>query len=270
MVADRTPGDFGRRLRDARERRGISLRQIASATKISVSALEALERNDISRLPGGIFSRAFVRSYAIEVGLDPETTIQDFIAQFPPGSVMAGHAAADQVEDHEAVESERRMASTFLRLILISVPLAIAVIYFGTSGRFVRQAPEPERPPAPATEPAPAPVPGPSDAPATSTEPVPAAAAVPPAADHLTVGLTVTRPCWVSLTVDGEKKIERLLQPGDDQTVDVTREMVLTAGDAAAITMTLNGEPSKALGGSGEVVTKRVNRANFKDLLQSR
>ena len=62
MVLDRASGDFGSRLRAARERRGVSLRQIATATKISVSALEALERNDLSRLPGGIFSRAFVRS----------------------------------------------------------------------------------------------------------------------------------------------------------------------------------------------------------------
>ena len=77
MAADRPATDFGSKLREARERRGISLRQIANATKISVRALEALERNDISRLPGGIFSRAFVRSYAVEVGLDAEATIQD-------------------------------------------------------------------------------------------------------------------------------------------------------------------------------------------------
>src|SRR5205823_9633732 len=91
MAPDRIPGDFGRKLREARERRGISLRQIAAATKISMSVLEALERNNISRLPGGIFSRAFVRSYAIEVGLDPEATIQEFIAQFPHDAVTAGH-----------------------------------------------------------------------------------------------------------------------------------------------------------------------------------
>src|SRR6188474_410194 len=87
MSADRTPGDFGSRLRAARERRGITLRQIASSTKISVGVLDALERNDISRLPGGIFGRAFVRSYAVEVGLDPEATIQDFMAAFPNDSV---------------------------------------------------------------------------------------------------------------------------------------------------------------------------------------
>src|SRR5262249_35926279 len=145
MAADRPSGDFGGMLRAARERRGISLRQIANATKISVAVLESLERNDISRLPGGIFGRAFVRSYAIEVGLDPEETIQDFITQFPADSVTVGHPASSQVEDHEAHESDRRMATTFVRLIAISVPVAAAVVHFRPAGRpdFHREAPPP-------------------------------------------------------------------------------------------------------------------------------
>ena len=87
--------DFGVKMRRLREERGVSLRQIADVTRISVSVLEALERNDISRLPGGIFSRAFVRSYAIEVGLDPEQTVRDFLSQFPHETLIAGspHAA---------------------------------------------------------------------------------------------------------------------------------------------------------------------------------
>ena len=53
-MADRHSGDSGRKLREARERRGMTLRQVAEATRISVRALESLERNDIARLPGGI------------------------------------------------------------------------------------------------------------------------------------------------------------------------------------------------------------------------
>src|SRR5437870_11033110 len=116
MAPEGTAGNFGDKLREARERRGISVRQIATATKISIGVLEALERNDISRLPGGIFSRAFVRSYALEVGLEPEETIQEFVTQFPHDSVTAGHRASEHVEDHEAVENSRRLATTFLRL----------------------------------------------------------------------------------------------------------------------------------------------------------
>ena len=292
MAHDRIPGDFGRKLREARERRGISLRQIAAATKISMGVLEALERNDISRLPGGIFSRAFVRSYAIEVGLDPETTIQEFIAQFPHDAVTAGHPPSEHVEDHEAVESDRRMASTFLRLIAISLPIAAVVLYLGSAGRRMMQTsetpaaartsdpakPSPrffeDAPPSsiPATETPPsaaAAPPGPS----TAAPPVASASAPPPVTpiDHkLTVGLSVKSPCWVSATVDGQKKIDRLLQAGERQSIDVRREMVLTAGDAGAIVLTLNGADAKPLGKAGEIVTRRLNLTNYKDYLQTR
>src|SRR5438094_5145633 len=100
MPGDRSVGDFGGKLRDARERRGVSLRQIANSTKISVRALEALERNDISRLPGGIFTRAFVRAYAIEVGLDSEQAIRDFMVRFPQDSVTTGHPASTRIDDN--------------------------------------------------------------------------------------------------------------------------------------------------------------------------
>jgi len=70
--------------------------------------------------------------------------------------------------------------------------------------------------------------------------------------------------------VDGRKTIDRLLQPGARQTIDVRREMVLTAGDASAIALTLNGVEARPLGKSGEVVTARFNLTNFKDYLPGR
>src|SRR5689334_20267541 len=87
---ERSDADFGTRMRRAREARGVCLRQIADTTKLSMRALEALERNDISLLPGGIYSRAFVRCYALEVGIDPEQTVREFITQFPHDSVTIG------------------------------------------------------------------------------------------------------------------------------------------------------------------------------------
>src|SRR5437762_11900772 len=107
VMGERPVIDFGTKMQRACEARGVSLREIATATKISVSALEALERNDISRLPGGIFTRAFVRSYASEIGLDPEKTVRDFLTQFPHDSVTAGSPHVPQ-EDHAAIESSRR------------------------------------------------------------------------------------------------------------------------------------------------------------------
>jgi cytoskeletal protein RodZ len=260
MPAERHPGGFGTRLREARERKGVSLRQIANATKISTSALEALERNDISRLPGGIFSRAFVRAYALEVGLEPEETIRDFIACFPNDSVTAGHPASSAyLEDSETLESNRRMATTFLRLLGISVPLAGIVLYFGVA----------TAPPAEEDERLPVPTRG-AETPAAvrSFEAPPETSPAPPSqADRLRVGLTVSGPCWVLAIVDGQRVIERQLQAGESQVLDVRSELVLTTGDAGAVAMTLNGARARQLGRAGQVVTTRLNLTNFKDHL---
>src|ERR1044071_7350561 len=151
MAPDRSVGDFGGKLRDARERRGISLRQISNATKISIAALEALERNDISRLPGGIFSRAFVRSYAVEVGLDPETTIQEFVAQFPHDSVTEGQKTTAAMEA-ASLDHDRRVAKTFIQLLGVGVPILGALLYFGIGMRRAARPPDP-LPPATTTTP---------------------------------------------------------------------------------------------------------------------
>jgi cytoskeleton protein RodZ len=122
--------DFGTRMKRMREERGVSLRQIADATKLSMVALEALERNDISRLPGGIFSRAFVRSYAVEIGLDPEQTVRDFIVHFPQDSVTAGspHVRRDDLD----ADPRRRVPLTIVKIVLAVSALAgaIAIAFF--------------------------------------------------------------------------------------------------------------------------------------------
>lgn len=71
----------------------------------------------------------------------------------------------------------------------------------------------------------------------------------------------------MSATVDGQRTIQRLLQAGEQHTLEVRRELVLNAGDAAALTMTLNGAAAKPLGRSGQVVTVRFTLKNFKEYL---
>jgi len=83
-VGDRRSTDsLGSRLRYERERRQIALRSIAESTKISVPLLEALERDDVSRWPSGIFRKSFIRSYAEAIGLQPEPIVREFIERYP-------------------------------------------------------------------------------------------------------------------------------------------------------------------------------------------
>src|SRR3954449_9932311 len=69
---------FGEELRREREIRGISLKEIADATKISKRFLEAIERNDHRTLPAPVFTRGFVREYARYVGLNAEEMVNRY------------------------------------------------------------------------------------------------------------------------------------------------------------------------------------------------
>lgn len=89
---------FGPRLRSERERRGISLDTIATATKVSADLWEGLERNDFSRWPSGIFARAFIRDYARAVGLDSDEIVDEFCRLFPVGDRRASRLIKAQAE----------------------------------------------------------------------------------------------------------------------------------------------------------------------------
>jgi hypothetical protein len=85
------------RLRRERERRQIPLSSISANTKISVALFESLERGDISRWPSGIFRKSFIRAYATAIGLDPDTTVREFLEAFPdPLDAAAATLASPQ------------------------------------------------------------------------------------------------------------------------------------------------------------------------------
>ena len=72
-------GSFGERLRREREMRGVSLDDIADATKIGTRLLRALEEEHFELLPGGIFNKGFVRAYAKYLGLNEEEAVADYL-----------------------------------------------------------------------------------------------------------------------------------------------------------------------------------------------
>ncbi|HVL65661.1 MAG TPA: RodZ domain-containing protein [Vicinamibacterales bacterium] len=247
--------DFGGKLRQARERRGISLREIAASTKISVTALEALERNDISKLPGGIFSRSFVRSYAAEVGLDPDETVREFLERFhaePGGGASQGHAH-DEALDFE--RDRRRQAGVFIIAVVVMIVLSAAVLYFVMK---LRPGAEPVVPAVQQEAPA-APVasdPDPAAAAEPRTEPAPEA----PPGEGLRLDLHPTGDCWVSVTADGRKVLERVVKGGERERLAAREWAVLTVGDAGACAFSINGRAARPLGNAGEVKTARITR----------
>ncbi len=295
--------EFGAHLRQAREQRGVTIQQVAATTKISARFLEALERNDESKLPGGIFSRSFVRAYAREVGLDPEDTVRRFVDAFPPDSEDAEPAAASRAMDEETYESGRRAARILLRVLGVVIVGTAAVLVYWKLQQRSPAAPTPAvaEPPA-VSSPLPAaplvPAPAPEIPPATSAPAsVPAAAetpgVVPAAADSgasasatsqalpdsgdeavtgpeaapLNVSIFAAEACWLSLSVDGRKVIGRNLEPGERVQFRARAAITMVAGNAGALTVTINGKPAKPLGDRGEVVTTAITVDGYKSLL---
>lgn len=251
------PTDVGARLRAAREAKQITLREIATTTKISVGTLEALEENDVARLPGGIFTRAFVKAYASEVGLDPEATMRDFMAQVPSESATTVKLDP-RAHEHDLFQSQQRMAGAVLKLLLVGVPLAGLLLFFGMRGGPADDlepteesaevtAPAAPVPTAPVSAPAPTPVT--RDAPAEPAEVV---------ASPLSLRLHPSGDCWVSLTIDGDLVFARVMEGGEQESYEANDEIVLTVGDAGAFGYSINQQPGRPLGAPGEVRTARI------------
>jgi cytoskeletal protein RodZ len=243
--------DFGGHLRQAREQRGVSLRQIAERTKISVLALEALERNDISRLPGGIFTRAFVRSYAREVGLDSEDTVRRFVARFPDAS--AEEAPRTYIANPEHIEvDEPPTFGRAWRAVAWSMPLLLGVAYFGFGGRLpwwgdaARQPASkavelqhPAVPPPPSTMPAPAAAsPIPPDAaasPASAVTGAPGDASGAPASEAVpAVSQTAPPPAGAAATPPVAAATPPALAPGEFR-------VTLSAREACWVSVRMDG-----------------------------
>jgi cytoskeletal protein RodZ len=115
--------DFGGRMRRLREARGVTLRDISSATNISVAQLEALERNDMKRLPGGIFRRGIVRAYAQQVGEDPDATVRDFVSNVAGETFGSPHVYQT---DYEKATTPRRGRTAILVLAVLIVVCLLA------------------------------------------------------------------------------------------------------------------------------------------------
>lgn len=86
-------------------------------------------------------------------------------------------------------------------------------------------------------------------------------------AEGLALMLTARRLCWIRTTVDDNEPVERLLQPNETILLQAEAEAVLRVGDAAALAVWINQRPARSFGGDGEVVTRRITRANYVSFL---
>jgi len=259
----------------------VSLADIAAATKISPAALEALERNEVKRLPGGIFGRAIVRSYALTVGLDPEATVNEFLAEIARvDRERAQTTRGPEItsDDRQFLERQRRAVRMLRTVLIAAVIVAAAVASWFLWGR--RWMPDRSAPPPTSTAAPPAAVVPPPPAPVSNPLPVkptpPAGGSVasptgPPPSDvvaPIVVEFEVTAACWVRITADGGTAVDGILQPGPRQRVAAVKSLRVSLGNAGAFQWWINGKPAKLLGPAGTTRQIAVTPENIATFLQ--
>ena len=114
---------LGEKLRQAREERGITISEVAEQTRISALYIESIERDDYRILPGGIFNKGFVKSFAKCVGVDEQEALQDY-AQLAAGQVSE---TADEPKTYrsEVLTDDRRSSARLTTIIFAGVILAL-------------------------------------------------------------------------------------------------------------------------------------------------
>jgi cytoskeleton protein RodZ len=259
--------DFGSSFKTARESMGLPLDQIATETRISTRFLEAIENEDFQVLPGGIFSRGFIRTYAERLGLDSEKAVAEYerISSYNEAAVMEGL----RVSSPPPEKSNR-----ILYPIAIGALVLLVIIYYiatRESPVFVTASPPAA---APATSPAPEPVAAPpispptTEVPAATTETAPVVPPAAPVKDVLTLNLEVTETTWVKISADGTDVVAgEILQPGTTRRYTAQSSIGVVVGNAGGLTIKVNNKPLRALGKSGQVRSITITPENLKDLI---
>lgn len=263
--------DFGDELKRARELRGISLKEIADATKISKRFLEAIERNDLNALPAPVFTRGFVREYSRYLGLNAEEMVTRYGDTLRAHEVAVEAREAAQVDAWNAAAAKRQTGPIHVRkeergfpvLPLLAAVGAIALIAAAVFFFRGRRSPEPVQQAIAAPSQTAAAVPAPLS-PSTTTTAAPA--------EGLLLQLKAVEDSWLSLDVDGQSVVNDELKAGDERTFEAKDSVNFkTIGNAAGLDITLNGVKVPPLGGSGEVVrNRRFDRAAVESLAQTR
>jgi cytoskeleton protein RodZ len=250
--------NLGARFKRARESAGLSLEKIAGETRISTRFLAAIENEDFHLLPGGVFNRGFIRSYAERVGLNPEQALADYdkisIAVEEPVEVLRN------VERASMRKSERSLYPIAAGLLAVLIIVFYVVTRNGTGS-----AAEPTTAAQPLAAAPTTPTPA---APTVAAEPEPAVSAPTPepppavATPSLVLDFDVKDLSWIRVTTDGNVALSDNLQAGTKQRFTATSSIDVMIGNAGGASITINGREVGLLGKAGEVRQLTITPGN--------
>ena len=241
----------GQELKKEREARGISLKAIADATRITQRYLEAVESDRLDLLPGGFFIKGILRAYAGAVGLDEETSPRRIPARRRPESrgprsVAETGFGRRQVKEADPVHGRSRGHPHRRRQLrrLFPVPAgengspSVRNTDFDRRSGTVRHNP-------------------------SGAEAAPAAVAPQPE-KGLRFEISFVQETWIQVYADGRLVLDGIRKAGNTAEVRAETELLIHLGNAGGLSYTLNGKPGKPFGSPGAVVKNiRITEADL-------
>jgi transcriptional regulator with XRE-family HTH domain len=218
-------GTLGRYLREAREARGIDLRDAAQQTRISLQYLKALEMEDFTKLPGAVFVRGFLKNYCKFLRLDEAEVMKKFaeIQQVPSPAIPVTNAPP--VEEKEEVQdpSKKIPLEPFIWGAAIVIVLVLA-LFSALPQKTTKEMHQDAMPMATGL---------------TGTATVPSAPSQP---EKLYLEVVAREDTWLLVRTDSSPQKKAVLKKGESLIWSADERFLLSYGGAGALTLLLNGK----------------------------
>ena len=212
----------GAELREARERRGLSMEEVAEATRIPARYLRALEEDaPVERFPAPVYARFFLREYARFLGVDD----RPLVARFDEEHAEELEPRLEEIPTDRAEPPRRGRVLVGVSVLALA---ALAVVSLVRGGAPVPRALPTQVGPPPATGAA-----SPTAPPTPTPEPV----------RRIQVVLRALEPSWVHLVADGEIVRSETLAPGAVVRVRADRSVGIRFGNPGGVALEVNGKP---------------------------
>ncbi|HOI44202.1 MAG TPA: DUF4115 domain-containing protein [Candidatus Aminicenantes bacterium] len=243
---------LGQYLKNEREARGISLKEISAATKIGMKYLLALETDDWGLFDGTFFAKSILRTYVHTIGIDEKAVLDRFNE-----ALGIRETAEDSKKAPRICDIMTRRHWTILGSVVAAAVLIIVAFILIPGGKEKAPSPAATAPPQAQSRPI-------GTAMAIKPEPPP----VKPEVKELVLQMTFTQLTWIQVFADGELKLDGLMRAGQEADVKASRELVIHVGNAGGLAYKLNGEAGGSFGRAGAVIKNiRITLDNYRQYL---
>ncbi|HIK22987.1 MAG: helix-turn-helix domain-containing protein [Cyanobacteria bacterium J003] len=231
--------EIGAFLHDKRLELGLSLEELAAKTLVRQSILAAIENGSLEELPEPVYIQGFIRRFADALGLDGKT----IAANFPTATDPVERSDKPSVRNGGLGWQLRPIHLYLTYFALVAAAVAGLAYLFRPQVQSITDLP-----------PAPTPTLSPSPTPTPTAAATPTPSATTP--EMVKVKLSLSDVSWLEVEADGQVVYAGILKSGTERSWEAKERLIVRAGNAGAVKVSVNNGPSQPMGGLGEVTEK--------------